>query len=119
MAHLEKLPTYFTKGDQRRAAYYSIQARELIAAGWTVEGGEVAVREPIEKQPEILVEAGTTAYDSVEAEQEPQAEEGDLDGMNKAELLEWAADHDIEVKPYAAKSVILEACKKVEEESNV
>ena len=119
MAHLEKLPTYFVKGDERRAAYYSVTARELLAAGFTPEDGEVVIREPIKEQPEIVVEAGTTAYDSTDAPQEPQAEEDDLDGMNKAELIDWAADHGVEVKPYATKSSILEACKEVEEQGDV
>ena len=38
MAHLKKLPTYFVKGDERRAAYYTINARELMAAGFVEEG---------------------------------------------------------------------------------
>ena len=61
MAHLKKLPTYFVKGDKRRAAYYTIQARELRDAGYVEEGERAVAKKPIERQPEIIVEAGTTA----------------------------------------------------------
>jgi hypothetical protein len=114
MAHLKKLPTYFVKGDERRAAYYTIQARELRAAGFTEEGAKAEVRKPVEKQPEIVVEVGTTAYDSTDALQEPQAEEGDLDGMTKAELLDWAMDQGHDLKNALPKAEILAACKEIE-----
>ena len=114
MAHLKKLPTYFVKGDERRAAYYTIQARELRAAGFVEEGAKAEVRKPVEKQPEIVVEVGTTAYDSTDALQEPQAEENDLDGMTKAELLDWAMDQGYDLKNALPKAEILAACKEIE-----
>lgn len=114
--HLKKLPTYFVKDGVRRAAYYTIQARELRAAGYVVEGEQIEVRKPIEKQPEIVVEAGGTAYDSVDSLQEPQAEEGDLDGMTKAELLDWALDKGHDLPNNDKKAEILEACKQIEAE---
>ena len=114
MAHLKKLPTWFVNGDLRRAAFYTIQARELRARGYTEEGEKAEVREPIEKQPEIVVEAGTTAYDSTDALQEPQADDGDLDGMTKAELLDWALDHGHDLPNNDKKVEILAACKEIE-----
>lgn len=33
--HLEKLPTIFVKGDEERKVYFTIQAKELAALGWT------------------------------------------------------------------------------------
>ena len=114
MAHLRKLPTYFVKGDSRRAAYYTIQARELEDSGYVVEGEKAEVRKPIEKQPEIVVEAGGTAYDSTDSLQEPQAEEDDLDGMTKAELLDWAMDQGKDLKNALPKSEILSLCKQIE-----
>ena len=115
MAHLKKLPTWFVKGNLRRAAFYTIQARELRARGYAEEGEKAEVREPIEKQPEIVVEAGTTAYDSTDALQEPQADDGDLDGMTKAELLGWAMDHGHDLKNALPKAEILASCKEIEE----
>jgi len=114
MAHLKKLPTYFVKGDKRRAAYYTIQARELREAGFVEEGARAEARKPIERQPEIIVEAGTTAYDSTDALQEPQAENGDLDGMTKAELLDWALDLGHDLKNALPKAEILSLCKEIE-----
>ena len=114
MAHLKKLPTYFVKGDERRAAYYTIQAKELTAAGF-VEGGEKAeVRKPIEKQPEIVVEAGAEPFDSTESLTEPVAEENDLDSMTKAELLDWALDKGHDLKNALPKAEVLAACKEIE-----
>lgn len=113
MAYLKKLPTWFVKGESRRAAYYTIQARELEDAGWTPEGEKPEVRKPIERQPEIVVEAGGTAYDSTDSLQEPQAEEGDLDGMTKAELLDWAMDQGHDLKSSSPKAEILSLCQDI------
>lgn len=114
MAHLKKLPTWFVKDGERRSAFYTIQARELTEAGWVEEGAKAEKREPIERQPEIIVEAGTTAYDSTDALQEPQAEEDDLDGMTKAELLDWALDHGHDLPNNDRKAEIFAACKEIE-----
>lgn len=114
MAHLRKLPTWFVKGKERRAAYFTVQAREFREMGFKVES-EVEVRKPIEKQPEILVEAGTTAYDSTDALQEPLAEYGDLDRMTKAELIEWAADQGKDLNSFLLKAEILKLCKEIEQ----
>lgn len=114
MAHLKRLPTYFVKGDERRAAYWTVQARELRAKGFVEEGEKAEARKPIEKQPEIVVEAGGTAYDSTDSPQEPQAEEDDLDGMTKAELLDWALDRGHDLPNNDLKAEILKACKEIE-----
>lgn len=111
--HLRTLPTWFIKGADRRAAYYTIQARELRAAGYIEEEEKAEVRVPIEKQPEIIVEAGTTAYDSTDALQEPLVEEGDLDGMTKSELLDYAMDQGHDLKNALLKSEILSLCKEI------
>jgi hypothetical protein len=116
MAHLSKLPTWFVKGKERRAAYFTVQAREFREMGFEEESGEkkAEARKPIKKQPEILVEAGTTAYDSTDATQEPLAEDGDLDAMTKAELLNWAASQGQDLKSFLPKSEILSLCKEIE-----
>lgn len=116
MPHLDKLPTWFVKGDERRAAYWTVQARELRAEGFIEEGRKAQVRKPIERQPEIIVEVGTTAYDSTDALQEPQAEENDLDGMTKAELLDWALERGHDLPNNDLKAEILKACKEIEAE---
>jgi chemotaxis response regulator CheB len=44
--HLPKLPTVFVKGGEERNAYFTIQARELIQAGWVEKTEEAPKEEP-------------------------------------------------------------------------
>ena len=120
MAHLKKMPTYFVKDGVRRAAYYTIQAKELLAQGFVEEGAEpsapakIEVKTPIERQPEIVVEVGSTAYDSTDTLQEPQSDGETLEEMTKAELLDWALDRGHDLKNAAPKSEIFAQCKEIE-----
>ena len=113
--HLKKLPTYFVRGDERRAVFYTIDARELRAKGWTEEGEEAKPRESATRLPEIVVEAGAEPFDSTESLTEPMADEDDLDAMTKAELLDWALDHGQDLPNNNKKAEILEACKEIQE----
>jgi hypothetical protein len=57
--HLSKLPTIFVKGGEERKAFFTIQAKELIAAGWVEKVTEEKVAEPIveaKKEPKAVVE---------------------------------------------------------------
>lgn len=114
MPHLKKLPTWFVKDGERRAAYYTIQAREFRDAGYVEEGEKAVAKKPIERQPEIVVEAGTTAYDSTDALQEPQADEEALEDMTKAELLDWALEKGHDLKNALPKAEIFAQCKEIE-----
>lgn len=114
MPHLEKLPTWFVKGDKRVAAYYTIQARELKEAGYVEEGEKAVAAKPMERQPEIVVEAGAEPFDSTESLTEPTAEEEDLDSMTKAELLDYAMDHGADLHSHKPKAEILAACKEIQ-----
>lgn len=113
MAHLKKLPTYFVKGDVRRAAYYTIQAKELRAKGFVEEGEKAEPVRLIEKrQPEIVNEAGAEPFDSTESLTEPLGET--LDEMTKAELLDWALDRGHDLPNNDKKAEILAKCKEIE-----
>ena len=113
MAHLKKLPTYFVKdGERRRAAYYTIQARELRKAGYVEEGEKAVAAKPAERQPEIVVEAGAEPFDSTESLTEPMAET--LEEMTKAELLDWALEHGHDLPNNDKKAEIFAACKEIE-----
>ena len=112
MAHLKKLPTYFVKGDSRRTAYFTVQARELRAAGYVEEGEKAVVAKPIERQPEIIVEAGAEPFDSTESVTEPLGES--LEEMTKAELLDWAMEHGHDLPNNDRKAEIFAACKEIE-----
>ena len=115
MAYLEKLPTYFVKGEKRLAAYYTIQAREFKEAGFVEEGAKAEPRKPIERLPEVAVEVGADPYDSTDSLTEPLAEENDLEKMTKAELLDWAMDRGHDLKNALPKAEIFAACKLIEE----
>lgn len=117
MAHLKKLPTYFVKGDKRRAAYYTIQARELRERGYVEEGEKAVAAKPIERLPEIVNEVGAEPYDSTESLTEPMAEKEDLDSMTKAELLDYAMDHGVDLPNNDLKAEILAACKEIQAKS--
>ena len=118
MAHLKKLPTYFVKdGERRRAAYYTIQARELRDRGYVEEGEKAVAAKPIERLPEIVNEVGAEPFDSTESLTEPMADKEDLDGMTKAELLDYALDHGVDLPNNDLKAEILAACKEIQEKS--
>ena len=112
MPHLDKLPTWFVRGDERRAAYYTIQARELRQQGWMEEGEKAAPAKPMERQPEIVNEVGAEPFDSTESLTEPMAES--LEEMTKAELLEWALDHGVDLPNNDRKAEIFAACKEIQ-----
>ena len=111
--HLHKLPTYFIKGDKRRAAYYTIQARELRAAGWVEEGEKAEAHKPAERLPEIVNEVGAEPFDSTESLTEPMGES--LEEMTKAELLDWALDHGHDLPNNDLKAEIFAKCKEIQE----
>ena len=113
MAHLRELPTWFVKGDVRRAAYFTVQARELRAEGFVEEGEKAVPAKLPERLPEIVNEVGAEPYDSTESLTEPMAEEGDLDSMTKAELLDWAMDQGHDLPNNDRKAEVLTACKEI------
>jgi hypothetical protein len=114
MAHLRKLPTYFVKGDERRAAYYTIQARELIADGFAEEGAEpgkkIEAHEP-KPVPETLVEVGIDAYEPDAIKDE--GSDTNLEEMTKAELLEFAMERGVDLPNNDRKADILAECRKL------
>ena len=106
--HLQNRPTYFVKDGNRRAVYYSVDARELAEAGWTVEQVVVATPEAVKttKAAPVKVELQESKVAETVESDEP-----DLDGMTRAELVEFAEANEIEFKSNASKADILEACK--------
>ena len=111
MAHLSKLPTYFVKGSERRAAFYTITARELREAGFVEEGPQAIPAPEAPKVPEQPVVAGGDAFEDLMADEY----KSELDSMTKAELLEWAMDRGFDLKNALPKAEILEMCKHIED----
>jgi hypothetical protein len=112
MAHLKKQPTWFVKNGERRKAFFTVEARELITNGWKEEGAKAEPAPPSKPLPEILVEAGTDAFDD-DSVKDSIGEM--LEEMTKAELIEWAAENgSTDINPYSTKSVIFAKCKELE-----
>ena len=45
--HLPKLPTVFVKDGEERNAYYTVEARELLADGWEEKRTEMPKAKPV------------------------------------------------------------------------
>jgi len=67
--HLLKLPTIFVKGGEERKAFFTIQAKELMAAGWVEK---VAVEKVADPTPEVEEESEVVAEEP-KAEEKPKA----------------------------------------------
>ena len=65
--HLPELPTIFVKGDEERKAYFTIQAKELLAAGWKIKGTEEVAEEKVEEKPAPKPKARRATKKPVEA----------------------------------------------------
>lgn len=115
MAHLDKLPTYFVKDNDRRAAYYTVTASELREAGYVEEEGESLVTKKPDKQPEIVVEAGQDAFDedSFKLDQEYEAEVS-LNTFTKQELVDFAAGYGVELDITKRKIELLNKCNEIQ-----
>jgi hypothetical protein len=109
--HLNKLPTYFVKGDDRRAVYYTVIATELMAEGYVEEGEPAKVSNNPVRTPEQPVVAGGDAYEDLV---DPELK-SNLDEMTRAELIEWAeGKKGLRIRSNAPKAEILSACKAYE-----
>ena len=73
--HLPELPTIFVKGDEERKAYFTIQAKELLAAGWKIKGDEEPVEEKVEEKPAPKTKARRVAKKPVETSEPEVTEE--------------------------------------------
>lgn len=123
--YLDKVPTYFIKGNRRKPVYHTVLARELLADGWIPEKGSATSGfRPIEIDPKAAVEVPATPEppstqaaepeSEVDAEADPEpssADSVDLDSMTKAQLTAFAEQNGVEVKAYATKTELLDICK--------
>ena len=65
--HLPKLPTVFVKGGEERKAFFTVQARELLAAGW-VEKGEEPAKPEVKEEPK----AEEPKIEEIKVEEKPK-----------------------------------------------
>jgi hypothetical protein len=116
--HLPGYPHYYVKGDQRRAVYYTADARELLQAGWLPEEKAVESEpfEPeeldIEEEIEDQNEASISTSFSLTAE-DTEEEPVDFESMTKVELMEYAVKHGSKLQPAMSKAEMVEACEKL------
>jgi hypothetical protein len=120
-------PVELRKGDRRKVVYYTIQLRELLAAGWELAdkgSDQQKVAEPafpVEKAPVIDLskseladfeedyeDEATSTKESASAEAK-QEEAVDFSGMTKAQLVKYAESNNIDVSGFSTKTAILEA----------
>lgn len=126
--YLRGYPKYFVKGEKRRAVYYTIEASELLQSGWLPEEEaskpkNLAVApepEPLpepkqelaEVEAEVRVEVEVVEDEPEEAiENEESDELPDFGFMTKAELIQYAAERGVELKPALTKAELTEACE--------
>jgi hypothetical protein len=116
--HLKNLPTYFIKGDDRRAVYYTVIADELRAQGFVEESVLAEPAAEDKKIPERPVVAGVDAFEDVMNADQPDdgavdesEQDIDLDSLTRAELIDLARAIGISVKQNASKAEILKLCK--------
>jgi hypothetical protein len=102
--HLRKFPHYYVKDGERRAVFYSVEARDLRSLGWERED-LVAVK------AEASAEPGAADETETEPETEQIAEKPNFDFMTKVELLEYALDRGVDLPNNALKAELIEACK--------
>ncbi len=73
--HLPELPTIFVKGGEERKAYFTIQAKELLEAGWVIKGTEEVVEEKAAEEPAPKTKTRRAAKKPVETSEPEVAEE--------------------------------------------
>ena len=113
---LRKRPTYFVKGDDRRRAFYTVQARELIERGYVEEGTDTPdTPQKPDKTPEVPVIAGEDAYETVSSVLEEDVEV-DLKSLKKADLVEYAESLGIDVQAGWLKADLIAAIEGLDNE---
>ena len=103
--HLRNFPRRFTKDGKTRLVYYSAEARDLKALGWEEDNGKKATTS---NQGKITAEL--TKISKAEEPVKP-AQVPDFSVLTRAELLEYAEAHGVDLPNNALKAELVEACK--------
>lgn len=109
--HLKDYPHYYVKGSERRAVYFTGEARDLRSQGWEPE--KEAPVEPEKKASEpVSVEPERIEVDVVFDASEPQ-DLPSFEFMTKAELLSYAMDRGVDLPNNMLKAEVIAECKKL------
>lgn len=113
--YVRGFPEYYVKDGERRAVYYSVEARDLKSLGWTLETKAKAVKQKAAKDPEPVIEEAPRIEVElvVEKSEQDQKELPDFEFMTKVELLQYALDRGVDLPNNALKADLVEACKKL------
>lgn len=119
--YIRDFPQYYVKDGERRAVYYSAEARDLKSLGWTLEvknkevKSKTAKRSEPEPQPESITQEASKLEAEVIIEDSPEDEKSlpDFEFMTKIELLEYALERGVDLPNNALKAELVEACKKL------
>jgi hypothetical protein len=65
--HLPQLPTIFVKDGEERKAYHTVEAKELVAAGWVEKGAKPA---PVKTAAKTAPKVETPKAEAVKAKPE-------------------------------------------------
>ena len=102
--HLKPYPQYFVKDSERRAVFFTSEARDLRAMGWAPEK---EAKQPATSAPKPIAEAVATEP-AESTEKTP-----DFELMTKTELLSYAMERGVDLKNNAPKAELIEACSKL------
>lgn len=104
--HLKDYPHYYVKGSERRAVYFTGEARDLRSQGWEPEKKAPVEPEPVSVEPEPI--EVDVVFDAPEPQDLPSFE-----FMTKAELLSYAMDHGVDLPNNMLKAEVIAECKKL------
>lgn len=109
--HLKDYPHYYVKGSERRAVYFTGDARDLRSQGWEPEKKVAAKPEQKATEP-VPAEPERVEVDVVLDAPEPQ-DLPSFEFMTKAELLSYAMDHGVDLPNNMLKAEVIAECKKL------
>lgn len=117
--HLRGYPKYYVKDGKRRPVYYTADARDLVATGWTPEEEKSAkLEKPVaapapKKKPAPVEKIEIEVVEDIAPESESKATESlpDFEFMTKPELLEYAMDRGVDLPNNALKAELVKACR--------
>lgn len=106
--HLRNFPRYFKKGNETRKAYYTVEARELVADGWQ----EIIESSPDREKVEIVIpQEGVLEINNTEDTGSPEDNDSiDFHDMTKNELMKFATENGLSFKPTMNKSSLVDIC---------
>lgn len=127
--HLQPYPQYFLKDGERRAANYTVEARELLEAGWVAEKNALIealssapttepAPEPEPAEPaEPAEQVDADVVEDEDAEPAPiderieDADVVDFAAMTRLQLLAYAEKRGVDLRNNLSKAELIEACQ--------